>query len=49
MIIDLNKAFDTVKHAILLKKSTALGVDSNSLLLFKSYLRKSRGFRAFFP
>ena len=37
--LDLKKVFDTVNHAILLKKLNAFGVDSDSLLWFKSYLR----------
>ena len=38
LYLDLKKAFDTENHAMLLKKLTALGVDSDSLLWFKLYL-----------
>ena len=36
--LDLKKAFDMVNYAVLLKKYTVLGVDSDSLLWFKFYL-----------
>ena len=43
--LDLKKVFDTVNHAILLKKLNALGVDSDSLLWFKSYAKLRLEFR----
>ena len=44
VFLDLKKAFDTVDHAILLSKLTALGVSDNTVKWFQSYLtnRKQR-------
>ena len=36
--IDLSKAFDTVDHQILIKKSQYYGIDGTDLELFKSYV-----------
>ncbi len=36
--LDIKKAFDTVNHVILLQKLKWIGVDSNSLQWFQSYL-----------
>ena len=38
VFLDLSKAFDTVKHQLLLKKLGSLGLDNNSMDWFKSYL-----------
>ena len=38
VLLDLQKAFDTVDHAILLKKLSSVGVDELSICWFRSYL-----------
>jgi hypothetical protein len=38
VLIDLQKAFDTVNHEILLQKLSAIGLHNNSVKWFKSYL-----------
>ena len=38
ILIDLQKAFDTIDHQILLKKMKYLGFSKNTLAWFKSYL-----------
>ena len=42
VFLDLSKAFDTVDHAIMLKKLSAIGVSTDNLAWFASYLH-SRG------
>ena len=37
ILIDLQKAFDTINHAILLKKMVSLGFSNNSIMWFQSY------------
>ena len=36
---DIKKAFDTIDHAILLRKLQIYGIDQNGIKFFKSYLR----------
>ena len=38
MLIDLQKAFDTIDHQTLLKKMKYLGFSKNTITWFKSYL-----------
>ena len=38
VLLDLQKAFDTVNHGILLNKLKAIGLNQNSILWFDSYL-----------
>ena len=38
ILIDLQKAFDTINHAIVLKKMASLGFSNNSIMWFQSYL-----------
>ena len=38
VLLDLQKAFDTVDHVILLKKLSSVGVDELSICSFRSYL-----------
>ena len=38
ILLDLQKAFDTVNHTILLDKLSAIGMDNKSVSWFKSYL-----------
>ena len=38
ILIDLQKAFDTIDHQILLKKMKYLGFSKNTITWFKSYL-----------
>ena len=38
VLLDLQKAFDTVDHAILLKKLSGVGVNELSICWFRSYL-----------
>merc|ERR1711888_118149 len=40
VMLDLQKAFDTVNHSILLNKLSAIGFDSTSLSWMQSYLEK---------
>ena len=38
ILLDLQKAFDTIDHQILLKKMKDLGFSKNTFAWFKSYL-----------
>ena len=42
VFLDFSKAFDTVDHAILLRKLKSVGLDDNSVGLFHSYLTSRR-------
>ena len=44
ILIDLQKAFDTINHDILLKKMASLGFSNHSIKWFQSYL-SDRSFR----
>ncbi|XP_071941144.1 uncharacterized protein [Antedon mediterranea] len=39
VVLDIQKAFDTVNHQILLQKLVHMGIDKDSLLWFESYLK----------
>ena len=38
VLVDLQKAFDTIDHDILLKKVSAIGFSNHAIGWFKSYL-----------
>ena len=38
ILIDLQKAFDTINHQILLRKMTSLGFSNHTIMGFQSYL-----------
>ena len=44
ILIDLQKAFDTINHDILLRKMASLGFSNHSIMWFQSYL-SNRSFR----
>ena len=44
LLLDLQKAFDTVNHEILLHKLEAMGLDHGSLKWFSSYLTNRKQF-----
>ena len=44
VLLDLQKAFDTVDHVILLKKLNAIGADQDAVEWFKSYLSERKQF-----
>ena len=47
MFVDLSKAFDTVDHQILLKKSEYYGIAGNNLRWFENYLKDRQQFVSF--
>ena len=38
VLVDYSKAFDSIKHTILLHKLEAYGINSDALLWFRNYL-----------
>ena len=44
LLLDLSKAFDSIKHNILLQKLRSIGVSKTTLEWFKSYLSDRRQF-----
>ena len=44
VLIDLQKAFDTVDHEILIQKLSAIGANENAISWFKSYLSERKQF-----